>query len=50
MSKAELNQKLIELASQYDEPWEPVQILAEIAYAKSPTSDALSEERWPVEV
>ncbi|MGK7913643.1 MAG: hypothetical protein AB4050_19485 [Synechococcus sp.] len=32
MSKEELNQKLVELASQYDEPWEPVMILAEIAY------------------
>ena len=32
MNKEELNQKLVELASQYDEPWEPVMILAEIAY------------------
>ena len=34
MTKEELNQKLIELASLYDEPWEPVKILAEIAYDK----------------
>lgn len=32
MTKEELNQKLVELASQYDEPWEPVMILAELAY------------------
>ena len=32
MNKEQLNQKLVELASQYDEPWEPVMILAELAY------------------
>ena len=32
MTKEELNQKLVELANQYDEPWEPVMILAELAY------------------
>ena len=34
MTKEELNKKLVELASQYDEPWEPVMILAEIAYGQ----------------
>lgn len=34
MTKEELTQKLVELASQYDEPWEPVMILADIAYSQ----------------
>ena len=38
MTKQELNQKLVELASLYDEPWEPVQILAELAY-EQPSED-----------
>ncbi len=42
MTKEELNQKLIELASYYDEPWEPVKILAEVAYGQP--SDAVSYE------
>ncbi|WP_017325624.1 hypothetical protein [Synechococcus sp. PCC 7336] len=49
MTKAELTAKLIELASQYDDPWEPVQILAEIAYEARRTED-FAEDRWPVEV
>ena len=48
MTKTELTQKLIELASQYDEPWEPVKILAELAY-NSP-SEIVAEERWITEV
>ena len=45
MTKEELNQKLVELASLYDEPWEPVRILAELAYDQASevvTYDALS--------
>ena len=46
MTKTELTQKLIELASQYEEPWEPVKILAELAYN---SSHQPAEEYWTAE-